>query len=331
MFWLILGIVFLMSFLLTPPVRALAWRMGALDVPVERRRMHRVVIPRNGGLAILLPFFLGAFLAEEPSAFLRYTLFGGGFVMAVGLVDDIVCLGAGTKLLFQVAGAFGTVLGSGFGESWGAVWLGVLWVVILTNAHNFIDGMDGLLCSCCAAEGLLLGGTLFLSGQVQLAKVSLLLVAALLGFRFYNRYPADIFPGDCGSEAVGFLLGMLSLPLFKAPAWSIQNLAPLFLFAYPLSDLALAVLRRILHGRSPFAADRAHLHHRLFAAGLTVPECVGMLESICFFFGGVGICLSGVELWAFAGGMCAFTAALLVFCRRCLLRAGERQRRLPGA
>ncbi len=320
MFFLIAPFCALLTYVFTPPLASLAWRMGAVDVPMDPRRMHRECVARNGGLSVLLPFFLGVFLLGDISPFLRSALLGGALMMAVGLVDDIVSLGAGTKLLFQIAAALAAVLGSGFGETWAAVWLAVGWVVILTNAHNFIDGMDGLLCGCTAAEGGLLGVTLYLAGDIAAAKCAFLLVAVSLAFRAYNRYPARVFLGDCGSEAIGFLLAMLSLPLFSAPVLSVENLSPLFLFAYPLTDLVISVLRRILRGKSPFAADRGHLHHRIYAAGLSVPECVGMLESVCLFLGSIGVFLSGEALWGIGAGMCMLTAGLFLTCRRFLLR-----------
>ncbi len=320
MFLLLAFTAFLLSYVLTPPIRGLAWRMGAVDVPEDHRRMHCEILPRNGGLAILLPFFLGAALSGHTSPFLVRALYGGGLLMAVGLVDDIYCLSAFTKLAFQSVTALLTVLGSGFGESWGEVAWGILWVLTLTNAHNFIDGMDGLLAGCTVVEGVLLAGTLFLTGHTQAAGVSLLLAVTALGFLPYNRYPASIFAGDCGSEGIGFLFGMLSLPLFDASAPSFSALAPLFLFAYPLTDLVAAVLRRILRGKSPFAADRAHLHHRIYAAGLSVPECTVMLVTVSGFLGGIGLFLSTEALWGVAGAVCILTAGALFFCRSYLLR-----------
>ncbi len=334
MFFLIASFCALMTYVFTPPLASLAWRMGAVDVPADLRRMHRECIARNGGLSMLLPFFLGAFLLGDVSPFLQSALLGGALMMAVGLVDDIACLGAGTKLFFQIAAALAAVLGSGFGESWAAVWLAVGWVVLLTNAHNFIDGMDGLLCGCTAVEGGMLGVTLYLSGDAAGARYAFLLVAVSLAFRVYNRYPARVFAGDCGSEAIGFLLAMLSLPLFSDPVISVENLSPLFLFAYPLTDLCISVARRILRGKSPFAADRGHLHHRIYAAGLSVPECVGMLESVCLFLGSIGIFLSGEALWFLGVGMCMLTAGLLLTCRRFLVRRAAffaEPRNLPKA
>ncbi len=311
----------LLSFVLTPLMISLAPRMHALDVPTDHRRMHRVAIPRNGGLAVLLPFLFGALLLGLwQERYLALAFFGTALMLGVGLADDMFGLGAFSKLLFQCFAAFATVLGSGFGADWTSIGLAVLWVVTLTNAHNFIDGMDGLLSGVTVIESLLLGGALFLTGGTLEAETSLLLAVAALAFRVYNTHPAGIFLGDCGSESIGFLLGMLSLPLFSAPALSISNLSPLFLFAYPLSDLVLSVLRRLTHGRSPFSADRAHLHHRIYAIGVGVPQCVTMLLAVSLFSGLVGLCLHVEYLWLPAAVFCLCAAALLVLCRNYLLR-----------
>ena len=232
-------------------------------------------------------------------------------MLAVGLADDMFCLRAPVKLLFQIASSLAAVLGSGLATGKTEVVLSMLWLVLLTNAHNFIDGMDGLLAGCAGLEAALLGVALLLLGKEGLWQASLLLVVALFSFRLYNRYPAQIFAGDCGSGAIGFFLGMLSLPLFSFPAISIFNLAPLFLFAYPITDLATSVLRRLLHGRSPFSADRAHLHHRLYAKGLQTPECVGVLLSVSVCLGGVGLFLSFEALWLYASIACIGAVLLL--------------------
>ncbi|MBQ8310858.1 MAG: undecaprenyl/decaprenyl-phosphate alpha-N-acetylglucosaminyl 1-phosphate transferase [Clostridia bacterium] len=319
MFVLIALFVFALAFVATPTVIALAWRIGAVDVPQDGRRMHRERIPRSGGIAIMLPVILGCFLAGEVSHFLLCALCGAGLMLAVGLADDMFCLGAWTKLLFQSAAAVAAVLGSGIAEGSAAVFA-VIWVVILTNAHNFIDGMDGLLAGCATIEAGLLAVVHLLLGNADTAQAALFLVLACLAFRLFNRYPAQVFAGDCGSESVGFLLGMLSLPLFAAPTLSIGNLSPLFIFAYPLIDLFSSILRRLLHGRSPFAADRAHLHHRIYASGASQPECCAVLMSATVSLGTVGVLLISEALWAYASVACVVAALVLLRIRSYIVR-----------
>ena len=182
-------------------------------MPLDGRRMHRRSIPRDGGVAIFVSFLLGLTVLNEWDAFLISLAVGCAITVLVGLADDVFGLGAWTKLLLQTAVATAAVFWSGVATG---VWIAiaVFWVVLLINAHNFIDGMDGLLCGCGAIECLMLGACFFIAGQGILGIVALYLMAACLAFRVYNRYPAHVFAGDCGSEALGFALGMLSLPLF---------------------------------------------------------------------------------------------------------------------
>ena len=235
--------VFLFCYVLTPIVARLAWKIGAVDVPLDGRRMHRRSIPRDGGVAIFVAFLFGLAVLGEWDLFLTCLAFGSGVMVLVGLADDIFGLGPGAKLLFQVAVATAAVFGVGITE--GAWRFGaILWVVLLTNAHNFIDGMDGLLCGCGAIECLMLGACFFIAGEGIFGITSLYLMAACLAFRIFNRYPAHVFAGDSGSEALGFALGMLSLPLFGKGV-HLSALAPLFIFAY---------YRSCQHGgKTPFA------------------------------------------------------------------------------
>ena len=316
--YVVIGIfVFLLCYVLTPIVARLAWRIGAVDVPLDGRRMHRRSIPRDGGVAIFLSFLLGLALLGEWDRFLISLALGGGVMVLVGLADDIFGLGVWAKLFLQVATATAAVWGSSAARGVGLV-AAVFWIVLLINAHNFIDGMDGLLCGCGAIECLMLGACFFMGGEGILGITSLYLMAACVAFRIYNRYPAHVFAGDSGSEALGFVLGMLSLSLF-GQGIHLSTLSPFFIFAYPIIDLVSSVARRILHGYSPFQADRAHLHHRVFAAGISHAECTNILMSLCAVAGVLGVMISREMLWLLAGILCPFAALFLVSVKRYVL------------
>ncbi len=310
-------LVFALCFVLVPPVIGFAWRIGAVDVPSDWRRMHPRSKPRAGGIAVFLSFAVGCLAMGALSRPLLCTLGGGFLLLTVGLADDIFCLGAWTKLFFQASATLAAVLGCGVLDG-GRVFLAVLWVLLLTNAHNFIDGLDGLLSGSATIEGGMLSLAFFLGGMEQYAAYPLLLGVAALAFRYYNRYPARIFAGDCGSGTIGFLFGMLSLPLLDTHAVTLGSLAPLFLFAYPLTDLFTAVIRRVMRGKSPFLADRAHLHHRISDAGLTQPQTVGALLSIYFFLSLIGVMLSA-GLFLAGSIACIVTVAVMVYMRRFIL------------
>lgn len=316
--YVIIGLfVFLLCYVLTPIAARLAWRIGAVDVPLDGRRMHRRSIPRDGGVAIFASFFAGLAVLNAWDVFLVYLALGCGMMVLAGLADDVFGLGAWIKLIFQTIVATVAVLGSGIVSGAWAV-AAIFWVVLLINAHNFIDGMDGLLCGCSAIECLMLAACFFLAGQGILGIVCLYLMAACIAFRIYNRYPAHIFAGDCGSEALGFALGMLSLPLFGKEV-QLTMLTPLFIFAYPIIDLISSVARRVLHGYSPFRADRAHLHHRVFAAGISHAECTEILMSLCAVAGVLGVLISAQWLWLWAGIVCPIAAWFLASVKRYVL------------
>lgn len=304
---------FSLCFVLVPPVIALSWSIGAVDVPCDWRRMHRESIARGGGLAIYLAFAISLLTLEGVSRFTATLLAGGLLMLLVGLADDIFCLGAWIKLFFQVTVAVAAVLGSGVQAGRGTVFA-VLWVVTLTNAHNFVDGLDGLLAGTGAIEGTALWLALLLSGGRNVSAAPLLLALACLAFRYFNRYPAAVFAGDCGSGTVGFLLGMLSLPLLSTSVSSPAVISPLLIFAYPLTDLGTAVVRRLLRGKSPFAADRAHLHHRITAVGLTHVQCGGVLLSISAGLAAVGVLIRAG--WLLPSALASLGAALLLISLR---------------
>lgn len=310
---------FALCVVLVPPVIGLAWQIGAVDVPRDWRRMHFQAIPRAGGIAVFAAFAVSALVAAPHSVFLISLLCGGALMMAVGLADDMFCLPAFFKLLFQFAAATACVIASGIASERSFLWA-ILWVVLLTNAHNFIDGLDGLLSGCATIEGIALGVAYLMgSGGASLATLSLLLAASCLGFRCFNRYPARIFAGDCGSGTVGFLLGMLSLPMLVSGENVFVCLSPFLVFAYPLTDLFTAVTRRILRGKSPFAADRAHLHHRICAVGLAHPQCVGVLLLISASLGVIGVLLAARVYLLFPSLACLASALLLIWLRRAII------------
>ena len=308
----------LLAMALTPIASWIGWWIGALDVPMAWRRMHRKAIPRCGGIAIFFSFLISCLASLESSAFLRFAFFGGGLIFFLGLLDDILSMRAYTKLFFQILIVFLSVLLSGAVPK-ERLLFATLWILVLVNAHNFVDGLDGLLAGTAALEGGALCVCFLLLESPAYALPPLLLSAACLGFRHFNRFPARIFAGDCGSQSVGFLLGYLSLPLLLGLPRGIGLLSPLFVFAYPLTDLFTAVFRRVLRGKSPFAADRAHLHHRICDTGVLHSQCSDILHLISASMAGVGILLCNGQYLLPAGIACLLVAFLLMYLRRAIV------------
>lgn len=313
-----IAIGFVAVVVLMPFTIAFAWRSGAIDVPRDWRRMHKRSVPRNGGMAIFLGFLLGSVLLEHNS-FLGVLLAFGSTVFLVGLVDDVYSLSPWIKLGVQSIAALGVVHNIGEFRLLSAVGA-VIWILMLTNAHNFIDGLDGLFGGVAITESCGLGLLLWTYGSIQASQIAFLLGVACFAFRLFNRHPAKIFAGDCGSGSVGFLLGALSLPLFQDGEAELIAATGL-LFAYPLTDLGCAVLRRVLRGKSPFHADRGHLHHRICDAGVTKQECVAILLGISFGLCGLAVLIGAFRFYDGASLVCILLATLLIVIRhRIVLR-----------
>ena len=297
------------AFLMTPPVKRFAEKVGAIDVPKDDRRVHNHPIPRMGGLAIFMGFVLSLIVFVPMSTKVLGLLVGALIIAVMGGVDDIVCLNPWIKLLGQVVAAlvaircglvFDVISNPNiFAEEtyieigYLSIPLTMLWIVACTNAVNLIDGLDGLAVGVSAISSLtMLIVSLFVSEPV----VSLILAAltgACLGFMPYNLNPAKIFMGDVGSQLLGFVLSTASIMgLFKLHA-IITFFVPLLALALPLADTIFAFFRRILHGQSPFKADKGHFHHRLLAIGLNQKQVVAVLYGISAVLGLLAVLMAG--------------------------------------
>ncbi len=322
MWFLAIFVCFACCALLMPTVKRLAWKMGAVDVPCDWRRMHTDCIPRNGGMAICFSLLVSCLLFCRHTPQVLFGMVGGLILFAVGLVDDVLPLPAWLKLILQLFAA-GLSVFLTYELRGITLLLAILWVVALSNAHNFVDGLDGLFGGTAAIEGVSLALLYLAEGQPELALPPLLLSAACGGFLLYNRPPASVFAGDCGSGSIGFLLGFWSLSAFSAlptipAAWS-----PVLIFAYPLTDLTTAVLRRLLRGNSPFLPDRAHLHHRICAIGISRTHCTVILLLLSASLCAIGVCMHRLQTLLYAIGMIAVTLLLMLGIRSFLLHYNE--------
>jgi UDP-GlcNAc:undecaprenyl-phosphate GlcNAc-1-phosphate transferase len=290
------------TLIFTPLVRKYATRIGAVDTPNERK-IHKGDIPRLGGISIYLGFVLALLLAIllaklggrglEGRHFLGILL-GSSIILIVGVWDDFWGLKPLTKFIWQVLAAVVVIL---FGVSINFVsnplnglfelgWLGIpltlLWIVGMTNAINLIDGLDGLAAGVTAISA----GTLFFvalrTHQISAAIVMLALCGSSLGFLRYNFFPARIFLGDSGSYFLGFVLAAASvIGVFKTTL-VVALVIPVLILGVPIFDTMFAIGRRIKEGRSPFSADKQHIHHMLLRAGFTQREAVLAIYVACF-------------------------------------------------
>ena len=303
------AVALLVSYLMTPPVKRFAENVGAIDVPKDARRVHDHPIPRMGGLAIFTGFVLSVLLFVNMSMQVMGLLLGAVIIAVMGALDDILCLNPWIKLGGQFLAALvaircGIVVDaiSNFTPSGGTTflytnWLAIpitlFWIVACTNAVNLIDGLDGLAVGVSTISSLTM---LLVSLFVAEPSVSLILAAltgACVGFMPYNLNPAKIFMGDVGSQMLGFVLSTASIiGLFKFHA-IISFLVPLLALAVPLADTVFAFIRRIVHGQSPFHADRGHFHHRLLALGMSQKQAVAVLYGVSAVLGLIAVLMTG--------------------------------------
>ncbi|MEE0969312.1 MAG: MraY family glycosyltransferase [Clostridia bacterium] len=293
----------LLAYVCTPLVRVLAFKIGAVDVPKDERRMHKVPIPRIGGLAIFIGFALTILSFCEMTPFLVVALFGGLIIVIMGVLDDIFAMNALIKLAVQVAvAAFAVVegvkiefisLGSHLIRL--GIWsvpLTLVWIVGLTNSINLIDGLDGLACGVSAISSMSLFVVMLILGDYNSALIIAILIGACIGFFPFNAHPAKIFMGDTGAQTLGYLLSLMSIEgVFKTHT-VFSFLIPLSIFGLPIFDTLFAIVRRVIHGKSPFSSDRGHIHHRLIDMGFGQRKSVSILYSICGILGIAAVLLT---------------------------------------
>lgn len=297
----------LLAFALTPAIRVLAFKIGAVDVPKDNRRMHKRPVPLIGGLGIFISFSVSTLLFIEGIDLKLLGFLVGMLVMvAVGIVDDIKEIGAGKKLLGQLVAALFPVLTGTRIDSviiagntyqfpdWLSILLTVFWIVGITNAINLIDGLDGLACGISVISSFCLVLTAIISSsQGNLPLLALLLAGSCLGFLPFNIHPAKMFMGDTGALMLGYALATISvLGVFKFNAL-VSFLVPFLILGLPASDTLTSIIRRLLNHKSPFAADRGHLHHKLIDMGFSQRASVLILYAISSLLGICAVMFTG--------------------------------------
>jgi UDP-GlcNAc:undecaprenyl-phosphate GlcNAc-1-phosphate transferase len=217
-------------------------------------------------------------------------------------VDDFRNLRALLKLIIQIAAAVVVTLGPFRIERitvpfiWYQVELGVLsypvtviWIVAISNAVNFIDGIDGLAGGSSAISALFFAVAALLVGQEMTALLAVGLFGCLLAFLVYNGPPARIFMGDSGSYVLGFVLGTMPLILADGSGSSLDLIPGVTILAVPIVDMTSSVFRRMRRGKHPFSADREHIHHRLMDLGLGTWSILAIVYGTCIFLGIAGV------------------------------------------
>lgn len=291
----------IISFITTPVVRSLAFKIGAVDVPRDNRRMHKRPIPRMGGLAIFFGFLLSTLLFVPLKTHWRGMLLGAVIIVVLGIFDDIYALPAKPKFLVQILAALVAVYMGNRIEilsnpnlfSSDPYWtlgvlsipISVLWIVGVTNAVNLIDGLDGLACGVSTISSMSMLVIALTVSEPDVAFLMAALAGGCIGFLPYNLNPAKIFMGDTGSTFLGFVLATVSVQgLFKSYA-IISFVVPFLMLGLPIFDTCFAILRRVAHGQSPMSPDRGHIHHRLIDMGFSQKQAVAVLYVISAILG----------------------------------------------
>ena len=328
-------ISYLLGVFIVPFVIYYSAKKGLIDKP-NARKIHTGNISRLGGIAIwastMLTFLSLIFLSYYPyGSLLSGILLGSSLMFLLGLVDDLFGLNARFKLLIQIIiasivyllGIQINTLYNPFGDQiqlgWLSYFVTIFWIVAISNAVNFIDGVDGLAGSIITISSVGLGiiSISNLSGSAISALIAFILAGSMLAFLTYNFHPAKIFMGDSGALFSGFLLATLSITGTMKTATMVM-IVPIFLLAVPIIDITFSSLRRISKGQSPFVADAEHIHHKLLHAGFSQNKTVLILAGIALVMGALGaylISASLIKYFLYAVGISLFMLVLSLFAK----------------
>ncbi|KQC08621.1 MAG: hypothetical protein APR62_04340 [Smithella sp. SDB] len=323
---LLFGLAFVLSVFLTPAVRALGIKMGAMDIPAERK-IHTKPIPRIGGLAVFLSFAITGLIAIKfcPSIKDLYVFnfdtamgyLGGLVVLGCGLWDDFRHLKPWTKLLIQIAVATCAFIGGATINSVYCLQLNfiysylatVFWILLFINAVNLIDGLDGLAGGLVFFTCAVMTISSYSNQDYLYAFYFVILGGAVLGFLKYNFNPATIFLGDGGSYFLGYTVAIMAIRSSTKSNVGVLMLMPLLALGIPVFDAVLSPIRRFIRGRSMFQADKGHVHHTLLRMGLSSRNVVLIIYGIT-----MGLCVLAMFMMVYRGkGIEGLVLLLLMF------------------
>ena len=311
------------TFILTPAVKHLAVKIGAVDRP-DARKVHHGLIPRLGGLAIYAGFMISVITTVGFTYEMTGIMIGATFLVLVGIADDIVSLPAKVKLLGQILSASVLVVFFNVNIDWVnipyvgmitfppiiSIPLTIFWIIGFINTVNLIDGLDGLAAGIATIASIAVALLAFQMGQWVSAAAMVAMSGACLAFLQYNFNPAKIFMGDTGSMFLGYLIGAVSVMGSMKTAAIAVLVVPIIALAVPIVDTLLAIIRRRQSGVPIFSPDKNHLHHRLLAKGLSQKQVVLIMYALTAFFSCMALFMIHTAPWI---GICVIAAALALF------------------
>ena len=296
------------SLITTPLIRRFCQRYKLLDVPSDERRLHRLAIPRLGGVALYLSCclslsalpFVDNLLTQalRDLSFEALTLFiPASLVLLLGIYDDLrganatvkfVGLGAIASLFFLLGGRIDAIsipfLGSIHLPLIISFLVTVVWLVGIANAFNLIDGMDGLAAGTALFSSLVILAVSVSQQRTLSIVVTLVLCGALAGFLRYNFNPASIFLGDSGALFIGFLLAALSVLGTQKATTAVAVMVPILAFGFPVVDTTITMGRRLISRKPIFEGDKEHIHHMLLERGWSQRRSALVLYGVCAAF-----------------------------------------------
>lgn len=295
---------FLVSLILVPICKKVANHVGAVDIPNERK-VHKVAMPRLGGLAIYLSFLICYMFFGEITTQMLSIVIASFVIIIFGFIDDINPLKARYKLIGQLIAAcivvyYGNIVLKevyifNYYLSFGSLapYLTLFFIVACINAINLIDGLDGLASGISTIYFLTIAVIAVLTNRLGGLDItlSIIMFGATMGFLVFNFPPAKIFMGDTGSQFLGFIIAIISLLGFKNVTFN-SLVVPIIILAIPIFDTLFAILRRFLKGESIGTPDKEHFHHQLLKMKFSQRTTVLIIYLINIAFASVSILIT---------------------------------------
>jgi len=334
---------FIISQLIIPFVRKLAIKYKVLDIP-DRVKIHPVPVPKLGGIALYISFvfttitgfFLNPVFVRKYYSDLTVIFIFSTLILILGIISDIKNLSALKKIIFEIViitlfvyflnskiviikNPFFTLKLSYVSS----FILTALWIFVVINSLNLVDGLDGLACgiSFIVCVGMFIVALQF--SKIILAFIYLGLAGSILGFNRYNGYPAKIFLGDSGIMFVGFMVATLSILAEAKSATIASMMIPLIMLGIPVYDALLTVYRRSKLRRSIIESDTEHLHHRILKSGYSPKETVYFLYGLSILLAVLAFLIVHIKNQELSLIIALLSAAIIVFFDRTITRRNE--------
>lgn len=302
-------LAFFIVFFLTPLLMKLAFKYNFTDKPTKRKA-HRGAIPLSGGITMFIGFFITYFIVFYNYNFSeKYGIFiGSVLIVSIGIIDDYYKskgkeFAIFPRLIVQLLAAIiiynSGISFRGFTNPFTDIYitlppllqflLTVTWIFGVTTVINWSDGMDGLAGGLSFISAMTFAATAIILSQPPSLLFSLITAGVVLGFLYYNRYPAKVFMGDSGANFLGFILSIIALDGAFKQATVLSLLIPILALAVPIFDNLFVIFKRFSEGKPVYQADRSQIHYRLEEKGLTTKQVVTYISIISLTFSIISI------------------------------------------